>query len=285
MVSSGSMGKEAGMLDETISVPDPLVEEEWDRPPPERRWLEPALGFSTIVVLVVLWQWFATAGYVDEAFTSRPTSIAVALWKYVASDAFLADSAYTGETFIITFGISVVVGTAIGAVMGLWKYARYALDYIITGSYAAPRIAFIPIIVLWFGIGMKSGVVFAVLIAIYPMIMNTMTGIRAVDSGYVDLGTSLKMTQLQRLRYILLPAAVPSILTGVRLTVGLTLIGVIVAEFLASTQGVGYRIYQSAGNYEAAPMFAAVVVITLGAVIITELVKIVERRFDRWRLQ
>jgi ABC-type nitrate/sulfonate/bicarbonate transport system permease component len=279
------VGKEAGMLDETISTPDPLTEEEWDRPPPERRWLEPALGLSTVVVIVVLWQWFATAGYVDQAFTSRPSSIAVALWKYITSNTFLADGAYTGEGFIITFGISVVAGTAIGAVMGMWKYARYALDYLVTGSYAAPRIAFIPIIVLWFGIGLKSGIVFAVLIAIYPMIMNTMTGIRAVDSGYVDLGTSLKMTQWQRFRYILLTGAVPSILTGVRLTVGLALIGVIVAEFLAATQGIGYRIYQSAGNYEAGPMFAAVVVITLGAVIFTELIKIAERHFDRWRLQ
>jgi ABC-type nitrate/sulfonate/bicarbonate transport system permease component len=278
------MGEEAGMLDETISVPDPLVGEKWDRPPPERLWLAPVLGLSTVVVLLVLWQWFATAGYVDQAFTSRPSSIAVALWKYVTSGEFLSDGAYTGETFILTFGISVVLGTAIGAVMGLWKYARYALDYLVTGSYAAPRIAFIPIIILWFGIGMESGVVFAVLIAIYPMIMNTMSGIRAVDSGYVDLGTSLKMTPLQRLRYILLPGAVPSILTGVRLTVGLALIGVIVAEFLASTQGVGYRIFQTAGDYEAAPTFAAVIVITLGAVIFTELIKIVERRFDRWRL-
>jgi ABC-type nitrate/sulfonate/bicarbonate transport system permease component len=279
------MGSEAGMLDETTSLPDPSIEEISDRPPPERRWLEPVLGLATIVVILVLWQWFATAGYVDKAFTSSPSSIAVALWKYVTSDTFLSDGAYTGEAFIITFGISVVAGTAIGAVMGLWKYARYALDYLVTGSYAAPRIAFIPLIVLWFGIGIVSGIVFAVLIAIYPMIMNTMTGIRAVDSGYVDLGTSLKMTRLQRFRYILLPAAVPSILTGVRLTVGLSLIGVIVAEFLAATQGVGYRIDQSAGNYEAGPTFAAVVVITIGAVIFTELIKIVERRFDRWRLQ
>jgi ABC-type nitrate/sulfonate/bicarbonate transport system permease component len=279
------VGKEAGMLDETISVPDPLTEEGWDRPPPERRWLEPALGLTTVVVILVLWQWFATAGYVNEAFTSRPSSIAVALWKYVTSDTFRADGTYTGEAFIITFGISVVGGTAIGAVMGCWKYARYALDYLVTGSYAAPRIAFIPLIILWFGIGLESGVVFAVLIAIYPMIMNTMTGIRSVDSGYIDLGTSLKMTQWQRFRYILLPGAVPNILTGVRLTVGLALIGVIVAEFLAATQGIGYRIFQTAGNYQAGPTLAAVVVITLGAVIFTELIKIVERRFDRWRLQ
>jgi NitT/TauT family transport system permease protein len=255
-----------------------------DAPPKgERRWKEPAMGLSAIALFLALWQISAESGLINPVFASKPTAVAAATVTYIGSEVFLTDLSYTGRTFSIGLIISIVAGVSLGAAMGRFPWLRHFLDYIISISYAAPRIALVPLIILWFGIGMQAGVIIVVMIAIYPLIMNTMMAMRTIDPGYLDLGRSLKMSRRQLFRYILLPSAVPSILTGARLAIGLALIGVVLAEFLAGTQGIGYRINEAAANYQADRVLAGLVLITTGGVLITELVKSLERRFDRWR--
>jgi ABC-type nitrate/sulfonate/bicarbonate transport system permease component len=257
-------------------TPDPI-------PRREPKWKAPLLGWSVIVFLLVAWQISAETGLVAEVFASKPTAVAQATWAYVVSEQFYSDLNYTGQTFVIGLSISVVAGTALGALMGWFTWLRYSLDYIISVAYAAPRIALIPLIILWFGIGMQAGIVIVILLTIWPPIMNTMTAIRTIDAGYLDLGRSLKMSRTQLFRYVLIPAAVPSILTAVRLSIGLALIGVVVAEFLAGTQGIGYRINEAASQYQADRVFGGLVLLSAAGVFLTELVKLLERHFDRWR--
>lgn len=255
-----------------------------DAPPREEpRWKGPLLGWSAIVLVLALWQIAADTGVINKVFSSEPTAVAKTMWTYITSDTFLGDLGYTTQAFAIGLGISIVAGVALGAALGRITWFRQFCDYLISISYAAPRIALAPLIILWFGIGMKSSIIIVVLIAIYPVMMNTTTAMRTIDVGYLDLGRSLKMSRVDLLRYIMLPASVPSILTGIRLAIGLGLIGVVIAEFLVGTQGIGYHIKESAANYQSDEVVAGLVLITTGGVVLTGLVKALERRFDRWR--
>jgi ABC-type nitrate/sulfonate/bicarbonate transport system permease component len=252
-------------------------------PRSEPKWIAPALGTSVIIFVLIAWQVCATTGIVNPVFSSTPVAVATAILEYLTSNLFYEDLAYTGATFGIGLIISLAAGTAIGALLGWYKYLRYSLDYLISIAYASPRIALIPLIILWFGIDMEAGVIIVILVAIWPPIMNTMTAIRTIDPGYLDLGRSLKMSRSQLFRNVLIPAAVPSILTAARLSIGLALIGVVVGEFLAGTRGLGYRINEAASNYQPDKVFAGVVMISAAGVLLTEVVKMIERHFDRWR--
>jgi ABC-type nitrate/sulfonate/bicarbonate transport system permease component len=120
--------------------------------------------------------------------------------------------------------------------------------------------------------------------SIFPIILNTSVGIRTVDAEYMDLGRSMCMSWRQMFIHVLVPGAIPSIATGVRLAFGMGIIGVVVAEFLAGTQGLGYRMQEAAGRLQADKVFAILVIITAFGVAITGVLKMVERRAQRWRL-
>lgn len=250
----------------------------------KRRYAEPVLGIGTILVLLGVWETAGHFEWVDVMFLSRPSDVVPALLTYIGSDNFIEDVLYTGSAFTGGLAASLAIGIPVGALMGRFKWIRHCLDYLISIFYATPRIALVPIIVLAFGIGRTTSIVIVTIMAIFPVLINTTAGIRSVDADLLELARSLRVGQLQLFRWILLPAALPSILAGVRLAIGLSLIGIIVAEFLASTQGLGYNIALAANQFDAATVFAGVTLVAAIGVGLTEAAKRLERHFDRWRL-
>lgn len=246
---------------------------------------EPLFGSLTVVLLLAAWEAAAAYGWVNAIFVSRPSAIAQALVGYMGSENFLSDAAHSGRAFLGGLGLSVLVGIVVGSLMGWYPWIRYALDYVVSMAYSAPRIALIPVLILWFGIGIKTEVAVIFLISVFPVVINTVSGIRTVDDDLIELARSLHVRRMQMFVRILLPAAVPSILAGVRIAIGTSLIGLVVAEFLAATQGIGHAINDAASNFQPAMVFAGVVLITVVGLVLTEILKRVEAHFDRWRLR
>ena len=243
------------------------------------------LGLASIAVVIGAWQLCAQLGIVNPLFASSPSLVAIAGYHYVTSAQFADDIAATGMNYAIGLALSIGVGVVIGFAIGWYRRVNYALDYLISFAYAAPRIALIPVIIVWFGIGTKSSVVVTFLLAVFPVLVNTANGVRTVDHTLIEMARSVGVSRWGMFRSVLLPAAVPSIMTGVRLSVGLGLIGVIVAEFLASTVGIGHMMSVAASNYETSQMFVGLVIISVIGVILTELFNRLEHYFDKWRPQ
>jgi NitT/TauT family transport system permease protein len=263
------------------------------RPLPERQgaanWtsehLKPALGSLTVVVLLGAWQLCADTRIVDPAFVSSPSAIARAGVAYVSSAQFGRDAAASGLDFAIGFAFAVVVGILIGFAMGWFRLVSYALDYVVSLAYSAPRIALVPVLIVWFGIGARSEIVTIFTMAVFPMIINTATGVRTVDRNLVELARSFNARPLHMFRTIILPATVPHMISGVRLAIGVGLVGVVVAEFTAASVGIGYMMQNAANSFQTAQLFVGLVIISLAGLLLTQLARRLERHFDRWRTE
>jgi ABC-type nitrate/sulfonate/bicarbonate transport system permease component len=242
------------------------------------------LGSLCLVLVLIAWQIGSEAGWVDKQFVSSPIDVGKQLWDYVSTSQFWDDLKTTGLTFVYGLALSLVVGIALGLAMGWFKRVHYFLDYFVSVVYASPRIAIVPLLILWFGIGRQTGVAMVFLMAVFPILINTMTGVQNVDPVLVEMCRSQKATRLQLMRTMIIPASLPQMISGVRLAIGNGLIGVVVAEFLAgSGSGLGYTMQAAAQAFEAAQLFAGLVVISALGLIATQLLKLLERRFDRWR--
>jgi NitT/TauT family transport system permease protein len=245
----------------------------------QRIWL----GLLGAVVVLAAWEISADLKLVNPAFTSKPSSIAIAAKQYFDGGGGLYALKISAIEFAIGFALSLVAGLIIGMAMGWWKWFDYLADPLVNFGYAAPRIALVPLLVVWFGIGTSSKVAVVFLSAVFPIIINTMSGVKTADASLVRVAHSFKATNLQTFRTVALPGAVPSIVTGIRLGIGQGLIGMVVGELIASTAGLGYTIETAGNNFQTSLMFVAVVIVSGIGVLLTQSLRTVERRLDRWR--
>jgi ABC-type nitrate/sulfonate/bicarbonate transport system permease component len=247
------------------------------------RYQRPLLGTLGIVVFIAAWQIAASAGWVKEDFASSPWQVAQAGWNYVRTQAFVNDLTASARDFLVGFAIGVAAGILVGLVMGWYRKVGFLLDYAVTFAYAAPRVALVPLLIVWFGIGSKASMAMVILMTFFPAAVNTVSGVNSIDHNLLEMAKSMNVSGWRLFRTVLLPGSVPSIMSGVRLAVGTGLIGVIISEFQASTEGLGYMIANAGSNFQTAQVFVGVVIVSLIGVILTQLARMLERRFDRWR--
>lgn len=247
------------------------------------RYQRPLLGSLGIVVVIVAWQVSASAGWVNELYSSSPWAVAKAGWDYIRTQAFVDDVRASARDFVVGFALGVIGGIVGGLIISWYRKIGYLADYVITFAYATPRVALVPLLIVWFGIGSHASISMVVLMTIFPVLVNTVSGIESVDHNLLEMAKSMNVTGWRLFRTVLLPGSVPAIMSGVRLAVGTGLIGVIISEFQASTEGLGYMITIAGSNFETAQVFVGVVIVSLIGVILTQLARMVERRCDRWR--
>ena len=245
----------------------------------QRLWL----GLLGVVVVLAAWEICADLRLVNPAFTSKPSSIAIAAKQYFDGGGGLYALQISAIEFGLGFALSLVVGLLIGMAMGWWKWFDFLVDPLVNFGYAAPRIALVPLLVVWFGIGTPSKVAVVFLSAVFPIIINTMSGVKTADASLVRVAHSFKASNLQTFRTVALPGAMPSIVTGIRLGIGQGLIGMVVGELIASTAGLGYTIETAGNNFQTSLMFVAVVIVSGIGVVLTQSLRTLERRLDRWR--
>jgi ABC-type nitrate/sulfonate/bicarbonate transport system permease component len=180
------------------------------------------------------------------------------------------------------FLIASVLGVAIGILMGRRNLAYQILDPYVTILYNTPRVVLIPIFMLWLGTGATMKIIVVVLAAIFPVIVNTLLGVRDVSAQLTEPARSLKATERQLLHKVIFPATLPFIIAGIKLGLGRALTTVIVAELFVSVSGLGGMLHTAATSYQTAKMFVPVIILALLGILIDGLLSRLERATVRW---
>ena len=250
------------------------------------RWarVEPVvIGAASVVVALAVWQWVALARLVPELFLPGPLDIAQALAAYATSRDFGIDMATSAQELAVGYGLAIFVGLPVGLLMGWYRRLHYVLDPFISFMYSTPRIALLPLLIIWLGIGVWSKVAVVFLGAFFPIAINTLTGVRSLDAALVRAARSFGASDPQIFRTLALPGSVPFILTGLRLGVGHALVGVVVGELVAAQHGVGLVMAEAGATFQTSKVFAALIIVSVSGVILQVTLQRLEARFDAWR--
>ncbi|HLG73448.1 MAG TPA: ABC transporter permease, partial [Chloroflexota bacterium] len=200
------------------------------------------LGVVAVVLFLALWEWAGTSGAVNPLFSSAPSRIATAFGGLIASGELAHDCVVSGLEFVYGFALAIVIGIPFGILMGWYKPLNAILDPFVNFFYATPRVALLPLMIIWLGIGINSKIAIVYLGAVFAILINTITGMHALDEQLIKAARSFGASDMQIFKTIALPGSVPFILGGIRLGLGHALIGVVVGELYAATAGVGYLI-------------------------------------------
>lgn len=245
-----------------------------------RHWI---LSLAGAVAFLALWQVASQSGWVNATFVPPPTSVAQAFIELARAGTLGRDALISGYEYAAGFSLAVGAGIVIGTLIGCYDVFASLTDSVVSAFYATPRVALLPVIVLLFGVGTASKVVIVFLAAVFPILINTAAGLRNVDPQLVRAARSFGAGDGQLFRTVSLPAAVPFVLTGLRLGVGSALIGVVVGELYAANAGIGYLIAVGGQTLQMAQAFVGIVVIAAAGIVFMAVLQAIERRFDGWR--
>lgn len=242
------------------------------------------LGTAFIVLLFVVWQLVTAFGIEPPILLPSPAGVADAFANLFSSSDIWFDFAASGEELFYGFALAAVVGIIAGLAIGWYPRLGYFFDPFINFLYAVPRVALGPLLIVWLGIGLNSKVALVFLIAVFPVLVNTSSGVRSLDQHLVRVARCFGAGDLKIFRTIALPGSVPFILGGLRLAIGQSLIGVFVAELLGAQHGIGAMIENAGQQFQTDIVFAGLLIFAAAGMVLTAIVRWLERRFDAWRI-
>ena len=240
-------------------------------------------GVLSFVGFFLFWELGAAVGWIPLFFFSSPTRIVSAAIVEVQNPRLWNDVRVSGTEFLLGYIIAALLGIPLGIAAGWYRKFNYFMDPWLNFLNSLPRVALLPLIVLWVGIGIESKILVVFLGAFITILMNTLYGIRTVDRRLLEVAASFSASQMRVFTTVVLPSSVPFILAGLRLGVGRALIGVIVGELYAANAGLGYMITVASHTLQVDRMLFGVMLLTFMGVAGVELLRPVERRFQQWR--
>jgi NitT/TauT family transport system permease protein len=243
-----------------------------------------ALARAALVLgFLALWQFVASAHLVDTFWISSPVLVLRELWRLAISGELFAHVGMTVLEALIAFAISSVLGIASGLLLARSPFWDEVFAPIIVVFNSLPRIALAPLIILWFGIGIAAKVVTAFTLIYFILLVNTLSGAKNVDNDILTIARLMGASRRDILLRVTLPSALPWIFAGLNLGLTYSLLGVIVAEILSANEGLGYLIESSAGRFNTAGVFAALLTLAVVAWLFSLAMRWVEARMLRWK--
>jgi NitT/TauT family transport system permease protein len=250
---------------------------------------EPAIyGSASIVVLLALWQLLPqvlTLSAGTKLFFTTPSQIAGTLWNMFVTGSIWLPLGVSASGFALGLGLAIVVGLPLGVMIGRSRTFNAMLDPFITGFNATPRLVFLPLVMLWFGLGLWSKVVIVFIGALFPILINTYEGVRNADKTLINVVRSFGASEWDIARLVVVPNAMPYIVAGLRLAIGRAVLGVVVAEFFGAESGLGVMMVQAAGRYQVDVVFSGLIVFAGVSLLMTGMVQALEKRLSLWRPQ
>ena len=249
--------------------------------------IEPtALGAGTIVLLLVVWQVWPDIFPLKpgtKLFFAVPSQIAGTLWNMFATGSIWTPLRVSASAFALGLALAIAAGLPLGVLIGRSATLNAMIDPFITAFNATPRLVFLPLLMLWFGIGIWSKVAVVFIGALFPLLINTQEGVRNADKLLINVVRSFGASEWDIARLVVMPNALPFILVGLRLAIGRAVLGVVVAEFFGSQEGLGVVMVRAASSFKVDVVFAGLIVFAALSLIMTGLVKLLEDRLTRWR--
>jgi len=248
------------------------------------RYRKVLLGSLAVAIFIAAWQAMFLFVPFNKLFISKPDLIWNALVDLVVSGDLLRDLAVSAAPFLYGFGAAVIVGVPLGVVMGWRAPVRYTLDPIMTIFYASPLVALAPLVIVFFGVGVSGKAIIIFVLSVFPFIFNAQAGVRAIDPLLINVVRSLGGSERDLYLKVLIPGVLPYIVAGARIAVGRGLIGILVGEFFAASEGIGYAIARFGDLFALDKMFACILAIMVIAVVLTEGIRWAERAAFPWRV-
>jgi len=255
--------------------------------PPQRTFFKRnenlLLGLASVTAFLIFWEFAVRIGWANPLFTSSPSRIFFTAYEMFADGSIYPDLLVSAEEFALGFGLAVIVGVPLGILMGWYTRLNALLDPFVNALYASPRIALMPLIIIWFGIDIWAKIAIIFLSTVFPILVNTMTGVRAMERDFVKVARSFGATDGQLFKTVALPSSVPNLLTGLRLGLGHALIGIVVGEMNGATAGIGYMMSVAGNTFQTDKVMVGLVIIAGSGIALTQVLKMIEARFDVWR--
>jgi NitT/TauT family transport system permease protein len=242
-----------------------------------------ARGIVSVLVVLVAWEILARLFLENDLLMPAPSGVARSFWKLTASGELGRHFAATLLEFAYGFSTACLIGIPLGYLMGMHKWLDEWMEPWIATLYSIPIITIVPLIIIWFGIGMLSKVVVVFKITIVELILNTAAGVKTIDPLWLEISKSFRLSRWETTYKIRLPAALPFIVTGMRLGVGRALLGVIAAELLASNAGLGYMLRDASETWDSPKLFVTVVLLAAMGIASFTLIKKGEQKLAPWR--
>jgi NitT/TauT family transport system permease protein len=236
------------------------------------------------VAVVGLWQLGANANLFDPGILPSPLLIWNHLLKWLLDGTLAFQSWITIQETLAGFVIGAAGGIVLGFAIGRYPRLAEVLDPFILAIYSVPKVALAPLFLVWFGIGIFMKIVLAAVTVVFIVFFNTLAGVRNVDRDLADAVWLMGAKPRDVLFKVVVPSAMGWALTGVRIAIPYALIGAIIGELIASNRGIGYLISSAAAGYDTAGVFAALIVLTVLAIILNALVDVIDRRLSTWKV-
>lgn len=217
----------------------------------------------TFVVLITVWDWSIRYFAIPSFLLPTPASVWSAIWRGYVEGLFWPHLFFTLQSTAIGYLIGCIAAFVLGALFAESKTAEYFLYPYVVALQSMPKVALAPLIIVWFGFGIESKIVMVALVCFFPLFVNTVVGLRQTNPMLIDLMRAFSASRWQIFSSVKLPAAAGHIFAGLQISVVLSLIGAVVAEFVSSTRGLGHLINASAVTLEVNVMFAALLSLAL----------------------
>jgi NitT/TauT family transport system permease protein len=240
------------------------------------------VGGATLLAFCAAWETTAR-GFVNPLFISSPTLVVRALVGLFAEGEIWNDLKVSGTEFATGYLLAAGLAIPLGLAIGWYKRLYYVFGPFIDALNAVPRVTLLPLIVIWFGIGIWSKIVVVFLGALIPMLINTFSGVKTNEERFLRVARSFGASELRIFWTIVLPGTVPFIFTGLKYAAGRALLGVVVGELYAATAGIGYLIAIAGNTFQTDKVFAGILIVMFTGLVTVEVLNRLERRFDAWR--
>jgi NitT/TauT family transport system permease protein len=241
------------------------------------------VGWRLIALVIFLIVWHLASIPAGKLLLPSPLDVVPALLGEIVSGQLLSATASSLTVFAAGYALAIVTGVALGVLMGGIPRLGETLEIYVNALNSTPRVAFIPFIILWFGLGPTAKIIVVWFQAVMPILINTYAGVQNTDPDLLEAARSFGAKRRQLFRYIMLPAALPYIVTGLRLGGANAMVGTVVAELYTALSGLGYLIAQFGGTFQTAKYFGPVLVLAAMGMLISQTLKVLERRLARWK--
>jgi ABC-type nitrate/sulfonate/bicarbonate transport system permease component len=258
-------------------------DEESAAPTNAARWRSVRRPLTTLVVILVGWELLGRYVLTNHLFFAPLSEVAVAGVELWQSGELPIHIWVSFSELLEGVAAAIVFGIAVGVGIGISQRAREYSEIYITALYATPLVAVTPLLILWLGIGVVSKAAVVFLTAVFPILINTASGVRATDTQLIEVAQSFCATRAQIIAKVMLPAAVPFMLTGIRLGIGRGIVGVVVGELFGARAGLGYLIFTAGQTFDVPALFVGILTLAAMGVGLTFAAQLVEHRALRWR--
>jgi NitT/TauT family transport system permease protein len=231
---------------------------------------------------IVAWEATVRLFEIPPFILPAPSSVAMALWRGITSGLYLRHLYYTLLETLLGFLLGSALGFSLGTAVAMNRYVEYFLYPYIVMFQSLPKVALAPLIVIWFGLGLTSKVLNAALVAFFPLLVNTMVGLRSADEDRVNLMRSLAASERQIFRMLRLPNALPFVMAGLDVAMIFALIGAIVGEFVGATSGLGMLIQSMNFTMDVSGQFSVLLILSLVGLALNRTIQLVRRRVLFW---